>query len=120
MWSRPMSFPAVTAACAVALAACSSPDSPTAPSSDRPDLVAAAAAGVRIVNSPADPGDGVCTARECTLREALADPASTSITFASGLAGPITLDRKSTRLNSSHANISYAVFCLKNKTQAQP
>src|SRR3712207_8039461 len=25
------------------------------------------------------------------------------------------LDRKSTRLNSSHANISYAVFCLKNK-----
>src|SRR3712207_7327347 len=27
-------------------------------------------------------------------------------------------DRKSTRLNSSHANISYAVFCLKkNKTQ---
>src|SRR3712207_6940910 len=27
-----------------------------------------------------------------------------------------TLDRKSTRLNSSHANISYAVFCLKKKT----
>src|SRR3712207_7973424 len=25
------------------------------------------------------------------------------------------LDRKSTRLNSSHANISYAAFCLKNK-----
>src|SRR3712207_7590615 len=29
-------------------------------------------------------------------------------------AGPRT-DRKSTRLNSSHANISYAVFCLKKK-----
>src|SRR3712207_8667553 len=28
------------------------------------------------------------------------------------------LDRKSTRLNSSHANISYAVFCLKKKTQS--
>src|SRR3712207_7631982 len=28
------------------------------------------------------------------------------------------LDRKSTRLNSSHANISYAVFCLKKKTSA--
>src|SRR3712207_7104765 len=28
---------------------------------------------------------------------------------------PRTLDRKSTRLNSSHANISYAVFCLKKK-----
>src|SRR3712207_8022940 len=27
-------------------------------------------------------------------------------------------DRKSTRLNSSHANISYAVFCLKTKTSA--
>src|SRR3712207_7826839 len=26
-------------------------------------------------------------------------------------------DRKSTRLNSSHANISYAVFCLKKKTR---
>src|SRR3712207_8225907 len=27
----------------------------------------------------------------------------------------IRIDRKSTRLNSSHANISYAVFCLKKK-----
>ena len=27
------------------------------------------------------------------------------------------LDRKSTRLNSSHARISYAVFCLKKKTR---
>src|SRR3712207_7955987 len=29
-------------------------------------------------------------------------------------------DRKSTRLNSSHANISYAVFCLKKKNQDRP
>src|SRR3712207_9438910 len=29
---------------------------------------------------------------------------------------PHPQDRKSTRLNSSHANISYAVFCLKKKT----
>src|SRR3712207_7225457 len=29
--------------------------------------------------------------------------------------GPYQPDRKSTRLNSSHANISYAVFCLKKK-----
>src|SRR3712207_6931964 len=29
--------------------------------------------------------------------------------------GPGHQDRKSTRLNSSHANISYAVFCLKKK-----
>src|SRR3712207_7026933 len=31
------------------------------------------------------------------------------------LADQINEDRKSTRLNSSHANISYAVFCLKKK-----
>src|SRR3712207_8979816 len=30
---------------------------------------------------------------------------------------PLAGDRKSTRLNSSHANISYAVFCLKKKKQ---
>src|SRR5947209_12288179 len=32
-----------------------------------------------------------------------------------GLGFSSPLDRKSTRLNSSHANISYAVFCLKKK-----
>src|SRR3712207_6867426 len=32
-----------------------------------------------------------------------------------GGAGRAGRDRKSTRLNSSHANISYAVFCLKKK-----
>src|SRR5258707_8172719 len=32
-----------------------------------------------------------------------------------GHALPELIDRKSTRLNSSHANISYAVFCLKKK-----
>src|SRR3712207_7987089 len=32
-----------------------------------------------------------------------------------GLRGQRRADRKSTRLNSSHANISYAVFCLKKK-----
>src|SRR5438309_8793232 len=30
-----------------------------------------------------------------------------------------TSDRKSTRLNSSHSSISYAVFCLKKKSQAK-
>src|SRR3712207_7777124 len=33
--------------------------------------------------------------------------------------GYIVEDRKSTRLNSSHANISYAVFCLKKKKKTQ-
>src|SRR3712207_8506488 len=40
------------------------------------------------------------------LRSASDDP----VLFAN-----VCLDRKSTRLNSSHANISYAVFCLKKK-----
>src|SRR3712207_8275523 len=31
----------------------------------------------------------------------------------------ILVDRKSTRLNSSHANISYAVFCLKKKNKTR-
>src|SRR2546430_13281376 len=30
-----------------------------------------------------------------------------------------TIDRKSTRLNSSHSQISYAVFCLKKKKRTQ-
>src|SRR3712207_7471319 len=47
---------------------------------------------------PADPGAGAVD------RAHDRDP--------QGAAGP---DRKSTRLNSSHANISYAVFCLKKK-----
>src|SRR3712207_7413928 len=34
---------------------------------------------------------------------------------AGGGEGALEVDRKSTRLNSSHANISYAVFCLKKK-----
>src|SRR5688572_32501788 len=37
-------------------------------------------------------------------------------TLAEALA--LELDRKSTRLNSSHSQISYAVFCLKKKTSA--
>src|SRR5258707_10803584 len=39
---------------------------------------------------------------------------------AHGMAASLGLvDRKSTRLNSSHANISYAVFCLKKKKQKE-
>src|SRR5258707_9235332 len=36
------------------------------------------------------------------------------------LPGAGKTDRKSTRLNSSHANISYAVFCLKKKKTRAP
>src|SRR2546430_7175059 len=41
-------------------------------------------------------------------------PTEESVWMPSGN-GPSTKDRKSTRLNSSHSQISYAVFCLKKK-----
>src|SRR3712207_8638414 len=41
-------------------------------------------------------------------------PAQTNYLYVT-YAGEKSEDRKSTRLNSSHANISYAVFCLKKK-----
>src|SRR3712207_8363334 len=46
------------------------------------------------------------------------NPTLTSVTFSGNQATEYGGgDRKSTRLNSSHANISYAVFCLKKKIQ---
>src|SRR3712207_7813123 len=51
---------------------------------------------------------GVLVGREVERRD-LADRAVAVAAPSEGL------DRKSTRLNSSHANISYAVFCLKKK-----
>src|SRR3712207_7673733 len=49
------------------------------------------------------------------LYEARGDPAAARRAY-HALA---SIDRKSTRLNSSHANISYAVFCLKKKNISQ-
>src|SRR5260221_8829607 len=44
-------------------------------------------------------------------------PAEAVIAISTGARSPsLTADRKSTRLNSSHTVISYAVFCLKKKT----
>src|SRR3712207_8059301 len=45
---------------------------------------------------------------------------SESVTTAHRATRFLAEDRKSTRLNSSHANISYAVFCLKQKTLFSP
>src|SRR3712207_6964774 len=42
------------------------------------------------------------------------DPRIAAVGFTGSRGGGLA-DRKSTRLNSSHANISYAVFCLKKK-----
>src|SRR3712207_9383481 len=51
---------------------------------------------------------------ELEERELLALPVAEAAVGFERLLGR-ALDRKSTRLNSSHANISYAVFCLKKK-----
>src|SRR5437870_10649218 len=50
-------------------------------------------------------GDGVCDERNLPLTWSAAD----------NVRWKVALDRKSTRLNSSHVAISYAVFCLKKK-----
>src|SRR2546422_1106193 len=51
----------------------------------------------------------------CVRKGELGDPPSPGAAL---LPGPFG-DRKSTRLNSSHGYISYAVFCLKKKKQIQ-
>src|SRR5690242_21526036 len=54
----------------------------------------------------------------CNYRAAAADPQGLNTNFPVQIedAFPINFgDRKSTRLNSSHMSISYAVFCLKKK-----
>ncbi len=69
------------------LAACGEDQlsNPSASTSNNTESVSAAAA--LVVNSLADPGDGTCNTRECTLREAIKDSRSSAITFAAGLAG---------------------------------
>src|SRR3712207_9509942 len=58
-------------------------------------------------------GDG---ADQVLLGHRLVDHPTDPLAAALGREGePRPADRKSTRLNSSHANISYAVFCLKKK-----
>src|SRR3712207_7397521 len=53
------------------------------------------------------------TSKSTVARVERGDLGSTSVQRVRG-------DRKSTRLNSSHANISYAVFCLKKKKKDMP
>ena len=74
----------------LALASCGEERSPTAPDRLAGDVVETASV-TRVVDSLADPGDGVCDARQCTLREAIKAPGTTTVTFASSLTGPITL-----------------------------
>src|SRR5690606_40655929 len=63
---------------------------------------------IAAVNGPAI-GGGMCLSMGADIRLA----AESAYWRAAGI------DRKSTRLNSSHAKISYAVFCLKKKTRTK-
>src|SRR5207249_10379759 len=59
--------------------------------------------------------------RKRTMRRVLARGARRTTTFAAGSDEvQRRTDRKSTRLNSSHVSISYAVFCLKKKKKKKP
>src|SRR3712207_8239630 len=69
-------------------------------------LATAVTARWRYASPPGDWDDAHAAAR-ASLLETFATTYSLSLQQ--------SLDRKSTRLNSSHANISYAVFCLKKQ-----
>src|SRR5205085_5904725 len=58
--------------------------------------------------------DGHCGLREATY--AASNNISPNPSIGECAAGSAAEDRKSTRLNSSHSQISYAVFCLEKKT----
>src|SRR5947209_16188849 len=82
--------------------------------------------GVRALDPPHRGRDGVFGDRLRRARDEMGDdlavgrprklhPARLEFRAELGGVDEISVDRKSTRLNSSHANISYAVFCLKKK-----
>src|SRR2546430_9025777 len=72
-------------------------------------------------DGPAGAGEGLATGLGgvlCVRRGAPARPAHNRPVVAALAA--VGQDRKSTRLNSSHSQISYAVFCLKKKKKSAP
>src|SRR3712207_8389212 len=67
-----------------------------------------ASASIRRARTPARP-------QESEAAKGDGEVATDGMRFSYVMLPDYPLDRKSTRLNSSHANISYAVFCLKKK-----
>src|SRR3712207_7838722 len=77
-----------------------------------------------VVGQEEEPGGGRVQAADWDEAGEVGHQGSDCRAAAAGLVpqgGEVAGDRKSTRLNSSHANISYAVFCLKkNKSCCTP
>src|SRR5258708_31445272 len=73
--------------------------------------------GAALDNVESSASDIVISVKSSGLRSTLTDVRVTTQSF-DGQQGvfQVEIDRKSTRLNSSHQIISYAVFCLKKKT----
>src|SRR3712207_9001408 len=76
-------------------------------------LFRSAAGLVRLADSPA--ADNQPARREVGALDVLHQPPHVDARVVDVGDRRVDRDRKSTRLNSSHANISYAVFCLKKK-----
>src|SRR3712207_7360968 len=70
---------------------------------------------IRGVTSILGNGEPLYVVDGVIISNAAYSPGTNAITRAGGGTTNIQEDRKSTRLNSSYANISYAVFCLKKK-----
>src|SRR3712207_7025707 len=71
----------------------------------------------RGARGPEAPGQGLGAQPLARGEHALEDRVAQLVAHPAGARAGTLPDRKSTRLNSSHANISYAVFCLKKKKQ---
>src|SRR5205085_8414325 len=96
------------------------PDPHSFPTRRSSDLPSAASPAPTLVHSSFEIGDVSIVLRSASSlalrRLASFCTTGSSNSAASTLSMPL-VDRKSTRLNSSHSQISYAVFCLKKKTK---
>src|SRR5438477_8023725 len=61
------------------------------------------------------PAEHVCVLDEASCQHRVCSDRRSLLVMSDGHCRPCVGDRKSTRLNSSHMSISYAVFCLKKK-----
>src|SRR2546430_10039317 len=74
---------------------------------------------ISAARSPLHPRRRACTGRRSRGSSGRRRAASRSSSRRSSPPSTCSRDRKSTRLNSSHSQISYAVFCLKKKKTPQ-